>query len=208
MMWYQWDKKEGGRRWWKKWPGRSKQSYDVNAAQNDGLWDGDIRQFTNKSFEGYFSDISAIANRAIPPWSQCLEQNGDVPSASDMALAMTPRTAGTVEKVQKYLLQTESFEPQTENTSRSVDTYGFPLPDMNHALLSLKSEEDYGTPKRSTRCSIVEKFLVGTSTYLAIAVMIMLIVTVIMVATLSDINKSIQNINVVSNYISLESRVN
>lgn len=201
-MWYQWDKEDGGRRWWKKWPGSQKQSYDVHAAQQRGLWDGDIRQFTNKSFEGYFHDISEIANRAIPPWSQNEEQRV-IPNVSDLALAMTPRTAGTVEKVQKYLTQTESFEPQmiTTNTSRSVDTYGFPSPEMNRALLSLKSEDDYGPPKRSSRCSVVEKFLVGTSAYLAIAVLIMLIVIVVMVASLKDINTSIQNINVVSKHI-------
>jgi hypothetical protein len=44
---------------------------------------------------------------------------------------------------------------------------------------------------------------VGTSLYLAIAVLIMLIIITVMVFSLKDINKSIANINVVSFYFIL-----
>jgi hypothetical protein len=45
--------------------------------QDVGIWDGDIRKFTNGTFNGYFPDIRDIANRAIRPESQLsLNLNG------------------------------------------------------------------------------------------------------------------------------------
>lgn len=194
-MWFQYDKSgDGGRRWWKNWPNR--QSHDVNKNNQDGLWDGDIRKFSDHPFNGYFKDIREIANRAIPSSTSIHPSNVNTPRI-DKTLAVTPRTAITLDKVQRYLTQTESFEPNLDSP-KTVDTFRYPPPSNSRALLSLKSEQDYAVPKKSGGCTLAERFLVGTSMYLAIAVLIMLIVIGVMVASLKDINKSIENINVVS----------
>ena len=206
-MWFQWDERGAGRRWWKKWP--SKESYDVNQGQKGqdvGIWDGDIRKFTNGTFNGYFPDIRDIANRAIRPESQLsLNLNGgNITDRSDITLAMsvasTSRSNVTLQKYQKFM--TESFEPDldTPKTPRTIDNYKNPPKPIDRKLLSLKSEKDYDIPKKPSRCTRVERFLVGTSLYLAIAVLIMLIIITVMVFSLKDINKSIANINVVSFY--------
>jgi hypothetical protein len=182
-------------------------------------WTGDIRNYSNEEFHGYFGDIRLVALRTLPrkPPRELLSllQTTSVhsPYVQAESALTTPSSLQSTREF-AYLPETTEFAYSPNHdlrldlgTPSTVDerfSY-FPVSARTrlHKWQQFNDNESHRSTDSSKKCSMFQKFAYGMAIYVAIALLALIIIVGILVTSLKTLDNNINDMKKVSTCIDL-----
>ncbi|KAK3103306.1 hypothetical protein FSP39_018371 [Pinctada imbricata] len=168
-------------------------------------WSGDIRDFSEEEFHGYFGDIRSVAVRTLPrrpPKELLALLNSDIhgipePGRPGELVLASPVKSGGV------------YVHGRPNPAYSFYDFDWDLPvaqgtgEFSYHPSNSNTESQHGNgrgnaPKKRSTCSQVEKTMLAISGYLAVAILILIIIVGVLVVSLQNLDNNIDELKSVS----------
>lgn len=178
-------------------------------------WTGDIRNYSEEEFHGYFSEIRLVAMRTLPrkPPKEILSLLQTTPYHSpydlaESALATPSSIQGTHEF--SYLPETTEFAYSPNHDLRLDLPTPSSVPDDHFSYFPVSARNrlhqwqkfnDHGSPRSSDggkECSTFKKFAYGIAVYIAIALLALIVIVGILVSSLKTLDSNINELKNVS----------
>lgn len=180
-------------------------------------WTGDIRNYSEEEFHGYFSEIRLVAMRTLPrkPPKEILSLLQTTPYHSpydlaESALATPSSIQGTHEF--SYLPETTEFAYSPNHDLRLDLPTPSSVPDDHFSYFPVSARNrlhqwqkfnDHGSPRSSDggkECSTFKKFAYGIAVYMAIALLALIVIVGILVSSLKTLDSNINELKNVSTW--------
>lgn len=177
-------------------------------------WTGDIRNYSNEEFHGYFSDIRLVALRTLPrkPPKEILSllrtTSVHSPYAQAESALATPSSIQSTREF-SFLPETTEFayspnhdlhlDLGTPSTTEERFSY-FPVSARTrlHKWQQLNDDESRKSSDGSKKSSIFQKFAYGMAVYVAIALLALIVIVGILVTSLKTLDNNINEMKKVS----------